>query len=301
MSAPVDSAPNHSNRERVIEPPSGWSGIDISEIWEFRELLAFLVWRDIKVRYRQTLLGFSWALLVPLVQIVVFTFLFKRVANIDTDGIPGPAFYYAALLPWNYFSSATSLSSNSLVGNAQFLTRIYVPRLIIPTVPCIAGLVDFAIALIVLLVIAAWYSVPPTAAVLALPFLLSIAVFTTMGVGYLLSSLNVRYRDIRHAVPFLLQIWMYLTVVLPFSAIPESSGRWRYLLGLNPMTGVVEGFRWCLFHHQMHPNSQWTELFGIAVPSFFPLLAVGLPVTLAILILGLWCFRSMEQVFADTV
>lgn len=288
-------------RERVIEPPSGTARVDWGELWEYRELLAFLAWRDIKVRYRQTLLGFAWAMLIPLVQMGIFAFLFTRVAKVGTDGMPGPAFYLAALVPWNYFAGATALASNSLVSHAAFLTRIYVPRLVIPMVPCIAGLVDFGIAGSILLGMMAWYRIFPTTAVLGLPLLMAVAVLTTLGLGCLLSALNVRYRDVRHAVPFLLQVWMYLTVVVPFSALPESLGMWRYAFGLNPMVGVVEGFRWCLFHQRMDPESRWAEVLGVAVPSFLPLVALGLPVALVLLAAGIRCFLNMERTFADAV
>jgi lipopolysaccharide transport system permease protein len=216
-------------------------------------------------------------------------------------GCQAPAFYLAALVPWNYFANATALASNSLVGHAAFLTRIYVPRLIIPTVPCIAGMVDFGIAFFLLVGMTTWYRILPTAALFLLPLLMAVAMLTTLGLGYLLAALNVRFRDIRHAVPFVLQIWMYLTVVLPFSALPESLGAWRYAFGLNPMVGVVEGFRWCLFHPHMDPALRWTDFLGVAVPPFLPLLVLGLPVTLALFTAGIGCFQAMERDFADAV
>lgn len=275
----------------VIRPRRGWLALDARELWQYRELFAFLVWRDLKVRYKQTLLGFAWAVIVPLATTLVFTILFGRLGGLPTDGLPQPVFYMAGLVIWRYFSTSVGTASNSLVGNQPLLTKVYFPRLIVPGSTVVTGLMDLLISFGILVLIMLYYDTLPAATSLLLPGLVGIAVGTALGAGLLFSALNVRYRDIHHLVPFLLQLWMYVTVIVPFSRIPESVGPWRYLYGLNPMAGVVEGFRWCLAHHQMPPEAEapWV------------LVGIGLFSMAAILLVGLLAFKRMERQFADIV
>lgn len=286
----------------IIQPSEGWAAVNFRELWEGRELLYFLTWRDIRVRYTQALLGVAWAVLVPFSQMVVFTVIFGRLAGLPSDGLPKPVFYYAALLPWTYFATAFTMSSQSLVSNSAMLTKVYFPRMLMPMASCVAGLFDFAIAFILLLGMMLFYGIPPGPAALLLPGILLIAFITALGVGLLFASLNVKYRDIRFVVPFLIQMWMYCTVIIPFSKIPESLGAWRYLYGLNPMACVVEGFRWCLLNQRMTVE-RVIDGEAIQAPLEAPwlLFAVGLPVALGLLALGVAYFRRMEQQFADIV
>ncbi len=287
---------------QVITPPQGWISIDLGELWRYRDLFWFLVWRDILVKYKQTLLGAVWAILVPFLQMLIFSVIFGQIANLSSDGLPKPIFYYAALLPWTYFATALTMGSNSLVGSSNLLTKIYFPRLMMPCSPCIAGLVDFAIAFVILLLMMIYYRMMPPSAVLLLPFLILVAFGTALGVAMILSALNVKYRDIRYVIPFLVQMWMYCTVIIPFSSIPERFGLWRYLYGLNPMAGVVEGFRWCLLHPWMF-NEKLVNGETVQVPVDAPwlLLGIGLPVMVLILMAGLSYFKRMERQFADIV
>jgi lipopolysaccharide transport system permease protein len=274
------SSPGHL----VILPPKGWEPARLQEIWDYRELLYFLMWRDIKVRYKQTALGAAWAVLQPALTMIVFSVFFGRLGGIPSDGVPYPIFTYAALLPWQLFSHALSESGNSLVTNQNLVTKVYFPRLVIPVAPVLAGLVDFAIASSILFVLFFWYGVVPSLAVLALPLLILLALTTAVGVGLWLSALNVRYRDVRYTIPFLSQLWMFLSpVAYPASMVPE---QWRTLYGLNPMAGVVEGFRWALL--------------GTDAPSPAMLIA-SVFVAIFLFIGGLYYFRRMEQTFADVV
>jgi lipopolysaccharide transport system permease protein len=298
----VSNTPPTRRREPVvrIRPAKGWIGLDIGELWRFRELFGFLVWRDLKIKYRQTLLGVGWAILVPFLQMVIFSFVFGRVAKLPTDGLPGPLFYISALIPWTYFATSVSMSSNALVGNAHMVTKIYFPRLILPASPCIAALADFSIAFALLLVaivaspLVFGVYVPFTAYWLLIPVLVVIAFGTSIGVGLALSALNVKYRDIKYVVPFLIQLWMYVTVILPFSELPHTLGVWRWLYGLNPMAGVVEGFRWCLFHPIM-------SAAGRPVAAPWALLALGSVAMMAMVAYGLFYFKRTEKLFADVV
>jgi len=268
----------------VIEPSRGWVSLQLRALWEYRELLYFLIWRDLKIRYKQTVLGAAWAVIQPLAAMVIFTLIFGRLARIPSDGIPYPIFSYCALLPWNYFATALDRSSTSLVNNAQLLSKVYFPRLVIPLAGVAAGLVDFGIAFLVLIGLMLFYGVAPTAATLALPAFLLLAMATALGVSLWLSALNVQYRDVRYVIPFLVQFWMYATpVVYPSSLIPE---RWRVLYGLNPMVGVVEGFRWALLGQGASPG---------------PMLAASMAMVLLILVSGAFYFRHMEKTFADVV
>lgn len=268
----------------VIRPSRGWVPLRLADLWEFRELLYFLVWRDIKVRYKQTALGVAWVIIQPFFTMVVFSVFFGRLAKMPSDGIPYPIFAYCALLPWQLFAHALSESGNSLVANERLITKVYFPRLVIPLSAVLAGLVDFAIAFGVLLAMMVYYGIFPTAAVATLPFLLVLLLGTALGVGLWLSALNVQYRDVRYTIPFLTHFWLFATpVAYPASLVPES---WRPLVGLNPVAGVVEGFRWALL--------------GTANPPGSMLLVSGVMV-IGLLLGGLYYFRRMEKAFADMV
>lgn len=268
----------------VIEPSRGWVGLKLRELWEYRELVYFLVWRDVKVRYKQTVLGALWAIIQPLFSMLVFTIVFGRLAKMPSDGIPYPLFSYAALLPWNYFAQGLSSSSDSLVGSANLIRKVYFPRLAIPIAAVCGGVVDFLIAFSVLLLMMAWFGVAPTANVVWLPLFLLLALVTALGVGLWLSALNVQYRDVKYTVPFLVQFWMYATpIVYPSSLLPEP---WKTLYGLNPMAGVVEGFRWALL--------------GVKTPPG-PMLWLSAAAAVLLLISGAYFFRRMEKTFADVV
>lgn len=267
----------------VIRPSRGWATLNLRELWAYRELLYFLVWRDIKVRYKQTVLGAAWAVLQPFFTMVVFSIFFGRLAQVPSDGIPYPIFAYCALVPWSYFAGALDRAGNSLVGSSHLITKVYFPRLAIPISAVLAGLVDFGIAFVVLLGMMLYYGIAPTVAVLTLPLFLLLAVLTALGVGLWLSALNVQYRDVRFTIPFLTQVWLFATpIAYPSSLVPE---QWQALYGLNPMAGVVEGFRWALL--------------GKAPPG--PLLAVSTVVVVLLLIGGLYYFRRMEKTFADVI
>ena len=275
-------------RPIIIQPSRGWASLQLRAVWEYRELLYFLVWRDVKVRYKQTALGVAWVVLQPVISMVVFSFLFGTLLKVPSGEVPYPIFAYAALLPWNYFATSLTRSSTSLVGSAHLITKVYFPRLVIPISGVLSGLVDFAVAFLVLAGLMVYYGVVPTVAVVWLPAFLLLALATALGVGMWLSALNVRYRDINYLVPFLVQIWMYLTpVVYGTTLIPE---RFRFLLGLNPMTAVVEGFRWALLGNR---------LADTRAPG--PLLAVSVGISLVILVSGAIFFRSTERTFADII
>ena len=268
----------------VIEPARGWASLGLKEVWEYRELLYFLTWRDIKVRYKQTVLGAAWAVIQPFFIMVVFSLFFGRLAGVPSDGIPYPIFTFCALLPWQLFAQALAESSNSLVANERLITKVYFPRLVVPISAVLGGLVDFAIAFLVLLGMMAYYGIVPGLAILYLPLFILLAVMTALGVGLWLSALNVQYRDVRYTLNFLTQFWLFITpVAYPSSIVPE---KWRALYGLNPMAGVVEGFRWALLGKTQAPG---------------PLLAVSVAVVILILISGLYYFRRMEETFADII
>jgi lipopolysaccharide transport system permease protein len=269
-------------------PSRPWRLLDIRSLWAHRELIYFLAWRDIKVRYKQATLGVTWILLQPVVTIVVFSLLFGRLLKVPSGDVPYPLFAYAALLPWTFFASAVTRASNSLVGNANLITKVYFPRLVVPMSAILAGLVDLCISFVVLCGFMLYYRVAPTWQILWLPAFVLLAVLAALGVSLWLSALNVRYRDIGHAVPFLIQIWMYLTpVVYGTTLIPE---RLRFLLSLNPMTTVVEGFRWAILR-QAAPGASTSP--WILVSSL-----VG---TALVLVTGLAFFARAERTFADIV
>jgi lipopolysaccharide transport system permease protein len=268
----------------IIRPSKGWVPLRLKELWEYRELLYFLVWRDVKVRYKQTVLGAAWAIIQPFFTMVVFSIFFGHLAKIPSDGIPYPIFAYCGLLPWQLFAHAMTESGNSLVSNQSLITKVYFPRLVIPLSAVLAGLVDFAVAFMVLLAMMAYYGMAPTMAVVSLPLFILLAIATALAVGLWLSALNVQYRDVRYTIPFLTQFWLFATpIAYPSSLVPEG---WRVLYGLNPMAGVVEGFRWALLGTKNAPG---------------PMLAVSVAVVVALLVGGLYYFRRMEKTFADVV
>jgi lipopolysaccharide transport system permease protein len=278
------AAGTHARSPRtVISNASGWSGLRLRELWDYRELLYFLVWRDLKVRYRQTALGAAWAIIQPVFSMVIFSIFFGQLAKIPSDGFPYPVFTYTALLPWQLFAQSLALASNSMINSGNLISKVYFPRLVIPLSSVLASVADFAIAFLVLIGLMIYYHIVPTLSILVLPLLLLLALVTALGVGLWLAALNVRYRDIRHALPFLIQVWMFATpVVYPSSLLSEP---WRTLYGLNPMVGVIEGFRWALL--------------GTNPPG--PMMIMSVIISVALFISGLFYFRSVEKTFADIV
>jgi lipopolysaccharide transport system permease protein len=269
----------------IIEPSKGWSWAQIRELWRSRELLFFLTWRDVKVRYKQTLLGAGWAILKPFFTMIIFTVIFNRLANIPTDDAPAPVFYFAGLLPWVLFQDGVNKASSSLVTNRNLVTKVYFPRLAIPAASVVAGLVDFALASVILIGMMFFFSVSPKATVWTLPLFVLMALITAFGAGLWLAALNVAYRDIGYVTPFIVQAWLYASpVAYSATLIPEGLGQIAY--GLNPMAGVVQGFRWAIL--------------GVGEPSS-GLLAVSAIVSLVLLISGLFYFRRTERTFADLV
>jgi lipopolysaccharide transport system permease protein len=268
----------------VVLPSTNLLDLDLPAVWHYRELLYFLVWREVKVRYKQTVLGVAWAVLQPLMTMAIFTVIFGMFVNVPSDGLPYPLFTLVALLPWTYFSEAMTRSSVSLVGDAQLIRKVYFPRLIMPLAAVVSPAVDFLLAFILLLAMMAWYGVSPTWGIIMLPGFLLLGLLTALAVGLWLSALNVRYRDVRHTVPFLIQCWMYASpVAYPVSVVPEG---WRVLYGLNPMAGVIEGFRWALLGKQS-PDVGIMMVSVIAV--------------IVLLIGGVIFFKHMEQTFADVI
>jgi lipopolysaccharide transport system permease protein len=267
-----------------IEPSRGWVSLKLRELWEYRELLYFLIWRDVKVRYKQTVLGAAWAIIQPFFTMVVFSLFFGRLAGIPSDGVPYPIFSFAALVPWTFFANGLNQSSNSLVSSAGLITKVYFPRLAVPVATVFSGVVDFALAFIVLLGMMLYYGVVPTINALWIPLFFLLALTTSLGVGLWLSAMNVKFRDVRYTVPFLTQLWMFSTpIAYPSSLLSEP---WRTVYGLNPMVGVVEGFRWALLGTDTAPG---------------PIIIASSLMALAILVGGLFYFRRMEKTFADVV
>ena len=267
-----------------IAPSKGWVPLKLKDLWEYRELLYFLVWRDIKVRYKQTALGASWAIIQPFFTMVVFSIFFGHLAKVPSDGIPYPLFSFAALVPWTFFANGLSQSSNSLVGSGTLITKVYFPRLIIPLGSVFSGVIDFVLAFVVLLGMMVYYGLIPTVNILWLPLFLLLALTISLGVGLWLSALNVEYRDVRYIVPFVTQFWMLATPIgYPSSLLQQP---WRTLYGLNPMVGVVEGFRWALLGTNTAPG---------------PIIAVSSVVAVLILVTGAFYFRRMEKTFADLI
>src|SRR5436309_4783602 len=267
-----------------IAPPRGWLDLHLKELWSARELLYFFVWRDVKIRYKQTVIGAAWAIIQPFMTMVVFSLFFGSLAKMPSYGLPYPVFYYSALLPWMYFSGALQNATNVVVEQQSVITKIYFPRLVLPLSAVVSGLLDFGIAFAVLLGMMAYYRLAPGLAVLLLPCFLLLAVLTALGVGLWLSALNAIYRDVRYAVPFFVQFWLFASpVAYPSSLIPE---RWRWLYGLNPMAGVIEGFRWALTGTGQPPSS---------------LLAVSAAMVLLLVAGGTAYFQKMEGTIADVV
>ena len=268
----------------VIEPARGWKALGLRELWEYRELLYFLTWRDVKVRYKQTALGALWAILQPLSTMVVFSLFFGRLARVPSEGVPYPLFSFAALVPWTFFANGLLQSANSVVANQNLITKIYFPRVAIPIATVLSGAIDFALAFVLLLGLMLWYGVAITAQALWIVPLALLALVTALGVGLWLAALNVKYRDVRYTAPFLAQLWLFATpIAYPSSLIPEP---WRTIYGINPMVGVVEGFRWALLGTRTEPGA---------------MIVVSSAAAVIVLIGGALYFRRMEQTFADVV
>ena len=267
-----------------IKPSTGLTALNLRDLWIYRELVLFMIWRDIKVRYKQTLLGAAWALIQPILTMLVFNFIFGTIAKVPTEGIPYPIFSYTALLPWGLFTAALNTASRSLTSNQNMITKIYFPRLVLPLASVLGGLVDFAIAFLILIVMMIYYRVTPTAAVWLLPFFLLLAIVTALGVALWLSAINVQYRDVNYVLPFLTQFWLFLTPVAYSAKV--ISAKWQLVYSLNPMAGVVNGFRWALLGTHTGPSLN---------------MAVSVAISLVVLISGLFYFRSMERTFADTI
>lgn len=279
-----DPATHASPPATIVRPAPNWAPLQLDEVWHYRELLWFLVWRDIKVRYKQTALGAAWAIIQPLFAMIVFTVFFGRLAKVPSDGLPYPLFSYAALLPWQLFANALTQSSNSLVGGERLITKVYFPRLIIPLASVLSAVVDFAIAFVIVLGMMAWYRVALSWAIVTLPLFFFLTLATALAAGLWLAALNVEYRDVRYTVNFLVQLWLFASpVAYSSSLVPE---RWRPLYGLNPMAGAIEGFRWALLGHTASPGA---------------ILAVSTAIMALLLIGGLYYYRRMEKTFADVV
>jgi lipopolysaccharide transport system permease protein len=295
-----DNAPNRTVFEKpflVITPLRGWFHVDLKELWNFRELLYFLIWRDIKIKYKQALLGFAWAIIVPFVNMLIFGFIFGKVAGLSSYQLDPFLFYFSALVPWQYFATAVNMASQSMVSQQELLTKIYLPRLFIPAAACLASLLDYFLAFIMLLVMMVWMGVIPVYTTILIPGVMLIAITTALGVSFFFSALNVKYRDIKFVIPFLIQIWMYISVLLPYMQIPERLGPWRCLYGLNPMGVVIEVGRWCMMYPYMFFDAEKT----MPVPLPLDILLVGIASSLLIFLFGLFYFKRMEQIFADIV
>jgi len=282
---PLPEAPAPAPRPLIrIRPSHGWVSLKLSELWSYRELLYFLTWRDVKVRYKQTALGAAWAIIQPFFTMLIFSLFFGRLAKIPSDGLPYSVFAFTALVPWIFFANGLNQSANSLVGSANLVKKVYFPRLTIPIATVLSEGVDFCLAFAVLLGMMAYHGIAPTLQSLWLPLFLLLAVVTALGVGLWLAALNVQFRDVRYVVPFLTQVWLFATpVAYPSSLLPEP---WRTLYGLNPMAGVVEGFRWALLGTETAPG---------------PLIGVSAGAATFLLISGAFYFRRMEKTFADVL
>jgi lipopolysaccharide transport system permease protein len=267
-----------------IAPTAGWASLKLRELWEYRELLYFFVWRDIKVRYKQTVLGISWAILQPFFTMVIFSLFFGRLARVPSDGVPYPLFSFAGLIPWMFFANGLNQAANSLVTNSNLISKVYFPRLTIPIASVLAGLADFVPAFLILMVMMIYFGIYPTATFVWIPLFLLLALVTSLGVGIALSAINVKYRDVRHTVPFLVQCWLFATpIAYPSSLLPEM---WRKIYALNPMVGVVEGFRWSLLGTETQPGA---------------MVVVSSLAALAVLAGAAFYFRRLERAFADVI
>jgi lipopolysaccharide transport system permease protein len=283
MSALAEAAQDEKPLWRIA-PPQGWFELNLRELWDYRELLYFFVWRDLKVRYKQTAIGVAWVVIQPLLAMVVFTLFFGRLAKMPSEGLPYPVFYYTALLPWLYFAASLTNATNTVVDHEKVIAKVYFPRLFLPLSAVLSGLVDFAVGFVLLIGMMLYYRMLPTTAMLLLPFFLLLAVATAAAVGLWLSAMNAVYRDVRYVIPFLVQFWLFASpVAYPSTLVPV---QWRWLYGLNPMTGVVEGFRWALTGHGPAPGTMVLVSAGTVL-----LLFVG----------GVIYFHKMESIIADTV
>jgi lipopolysaccharide transport system permease protein len=285
LKVPGGSAATDANIPVVkITPPHGLLELNFRETWHYSGLLYFFIWRDIKIRYKQTAIGVAWAVLQPFLTMLVFSLFFGRLAHVPSEGLPYPIFYYCALLPWTYFSTALQAATSTIVDNQRVITKVYFPRVLLPLSAIVSGLVDFAVSFVLFAVMMVYYGIRPTAAILAFPLFLLLAVLTALGVSLWLSALNAIYRDVRYVMPFLVQFWMFASpVAYPSSLVPE---KWRWAYGLNPMTGVIEGFRWALTGHGTVSKS---------------MLAVSTAGVIVILIGGIMFFQKMESTIADVV
>jgi lipopolysaccharide transport system permease protein len=276
--------PSREHPITVIVPPRGALALDVAELWAHRELLFLFAWRDATVRYKQSVVGIGWALIQPVMMMIIFTTVFGRFAKLPSDGLPYSVFTLCALVPWNYFARSLSDSSNSLVGASHLITKIYFPRLVLPLSKVFSGLIDFAIAFVLLIAVMAWYGIAPTRGLLLLPLFMLMAILTSLAVGLWLTALNVKYRDVSFVVPFLLQVWLYASPVAYSTSIVPAG--WRTLYALNPMTGVIEGFRWALLGNR---------------PPDPLLMGISLSIILILLVSGLYYFGRMERTFADII
>lgn len=282
-----DAAEDGASHHIRIEPSQGWAPLNLAELIEYRELLYFFAWRDIKIRYKQTVLGASWAVIQPFFTMVVFSIFFGRLAGVPSDDLPYPIFSYAALVPWTFFANAVTQGSNTLVMGSNMVKKIYFPRITMPVATVIAGVVDFILAFIVLIGMMLFYDLLPTANVIWLPFFMLLALMTSLGVVLWLSAMNVQFRDVRHATPFLVQAWLFSTPIAYSSSLLDGlDGIWKTLYGINPMAGVVEGFRWALLGTETVPG---------------PMIVVSTIAALVVLVSGAYYFRRMEKTFADVI
>jgi lipopolysaccharide transport system permease protein len=267
-----------------ITPPTRWWIVPFAELWDFRELIYFFVWRDVKIRYKQTAIGAAWAVLQPFLMMLIFSLFFGRLGNLGSNGLPYPIFYYSALLPWMYFASALQNSTNTIVENQRLITKVYFPRLALPFSSVLSGLVDFGVSFLMFVALMIYYRIQPTVALLWFPAFLLLAILLALGVGLWLSAMNAIYRDVRYVLPFLVQFWLFASpVVYPSTRVPE---KWRWLYGLNPMAGVIEGFRWALTGHGQAPSG---------------LMLASTAAVAVILVSGLMFFQRMEGTVADLV
>ncbi len=273
-----------TNYELIIEPNKTIKNF-WKELWQYRDLFYFLAWRDVLVRYKQTVIGIAWSVLRPLLTMIVFTIIFSKIAKLPSDDIPYPLLVFAAMIPWQFFSNTFSEASNSLINNTQLISKVYFPRIIIPTTAMVVSLIDFAISFVILIVLMLWYGVMPDIKICFLPLLLLMAIFTSLGAGYIISALNVKYRDFRYVIPFIVQFGLYISPVgFTSNLIPE---KWRIIYSLNPMVGVIDGFRWVLL--------------GKEVSIFWPGFLISIGISMFLFLFGLMYFNKTEREFADII